>query len=60
MTSIKKTTRYVVIAQYAYADKERGDIISQHRTRQAAERAARNNSFAAIRNVRDQETTAHA
>jgi len=49
MTTIRKNNRYVVIAQYAYADFARGDIISQHKTRKAAEKAAKNNSFVAIR-----------
>jgi hypothetical protein len=48
MTKIKSNTRYVVRVQYAHGDHQRGDILSQHRTQQAADRAARKNPFAAV------------
>lgn len=49
MTTIRKNTVAVVVVQYAYANHKRGDIISQHRSYEAAERAAKRNSFVCIR-----------
>ena len=53
MTKIKSNTRYIVRVQYAHGDHQRGDLLSQHRTQAAADRAARRNPFAAVADAAD-------
>ncbi len=56
MTHSKHTAgpwTHYVIAQYAYATYERGDIISRHKSYEAAARAIKGNSFARIAHRED-------
>lgn len=53
MTKIKSNARYVVRVQYPHSDHQRGDILSQHRTREAADKAARKNPFSAVADAAD-------
>lgn len=43
-----KKWKYCVYAQYSYAQYERGEVISRHKSYEAANKAAKGNSFAAI------------
>lgn len=45
--------KYAVIAAYAYAEFDQNEIVSLHKTHEAAEKSANGNSFAAIHAVSD-------
>jgi hypothetical protein len=48
---------YQVRVQYAYGTHKSGDILSQHETHAAAQKAARGNTFVAVRCVSDYHPT---
>ncbi len=45
----KSNFKWVVYVMYAYADKKCGEIISRHKTYEAADKKARKSTFWAIR-----------
>lgn len=47
----KTETRYQVYVNYAYADRDPGDVISTHRTYEVAYKVARKSVFWAVREV---------
>ena len=51
----KSKFEWVVYAAYAYGDKDQGEIISRHRTYEAAEKKARQSTFWGVMDAREVE-----
>ena len=46
-----KTYKWIVYVYHGYADKQRGDIISRHKTYEAADRKASKSPFWGVKEV---------